>query len=419
MKNVWIFIKKNIISMIIILAVSFLAGYFGGNLYNEYHSYYEATFTIDDSSKVDISKIDDADYLKLIRDKDSKWKDTDVDKMLKKNGFTVTVSGNEVTIQTGYQYYEWVFVKSSLQMSTRVKTYVRAVVRGLEYSNEEIASFESAKEIDKLPSYSTFKNPTDIVDIKGQTPIILIGVYTGIAGLILGIGILLIIHFKRKEDTPFVYDNENSFRTIFHKAYWKKAITAVSDVKSMVILAMLFALMLIAKLIPIPSGFGDLGLSFTYLFFAIVGMLYGPVYGFIIGIFSDIIGFFIGPSTGYFFLGYTLQAALTGFIYGICFYRTKVNFGKVFLARFLVNIFMNALFGSYLYARVFTDMAPFSSDFNQFVRAYMLVYSLPKNLVYLLPQSILLYVVFRGVAPILKRYKFIDDQTYQHLKLTY
>ena len=48
-------------------------------------------------------------------------------------------------------------------------------------------------------------------------------------------------------------------------------------------------------------------------------MIYGPIYGFVIGVFSDVIGFLLFPSEGFFHLGYTLQAALTGFIYGIFF----------------------------------------------------------------------------------------------------
>ena len=49
------------------------------------------------------------------------------------------------------------------------------------------------------------------------------------------------------------------------------------------------------------------------------------------GIFSDILGFVLtGSNGGVFNLGYTLQAAMTGFIYGICLYKSKISFSKVF-----------------------------------------------------------------------------------------
>ena len=79
-------------------------------------------------------------------------------------------------------------------------------------------------------------------------------------------------------------------------------------------IAMLFALMLVCKLIPIPGGFGSLGIGFTYLFFSVTCMIYGPVYGFVIGAVLDILGFFMPNGGGpIFHLGYTLQTALTGF----------------------------------------------------------------------------------------------------------
>ena len=169
---------------------------------------------------------------------------------------------------------------------------------------------------------------------------------------------------------------------------------------------MLFALMLICKLISLPSGFGNLGIGFTYLFFAITSMVYGPIYGFVVGVFSDVLGFFFFKSTGFFHLGYTLQAALTGFIYGLSFYRTKISFKKVFLNRLIINMFINVIMGSFLYLLVFYPDQ--KENYLELYKSYVLLMSLPKNIVYLLPQSLLLYYVIRVTLPILKRYNYVE-----------
>ena len=88
---------------------------------------------------------------------------------------------------------------------------------------------------------------------------------------------------------------------------------------------MLFALMLASKLVSLPSGFGNLGLSFAYLFFSTIGLIYGPIAGLLIGFLSDVLGFFLFDTSGFsFFIGYSIQAMITGLIYGIMFFKTKI-----------------------------------------------------------------------------------------------
>ena len=195
---------------------------------------------------------------------------------------------------------------------------------------------------------------------------------------------------------------------VLNKKYWNLSTKPLVKVKDMTMLAMLFALMMACKFVPIPSGFGNLGLGLTYLFFAITAMVYGPVYGFVVGVFSDIIGFFISDSSGIFHLGYTLQAALTGFIYGLCFYKTKINFSKVFLSRLLVNLFINVIYGSFLYLLVFYPDQ--KENYKELYSSYVLLMALPKNIIYLLPQSALLYYVIRVTLPILSRYNFVNKE---------
>ena len=186
------------------------------------------------------------------------------------------------------------------------------------------------------------------------------------------------------------YDNDEIYRTPFHISYFKKSLSAFTNVKSLVSIALLLALVMISKFLWIPSGFSDLGIGFGYLFLAIACMMYGPVPSLLIGILSDVIGYLVKPD-GAFFIGYTFQAMLACFTYGMLFYKTHITFSRVLLARVIVNLICNVVIGSLCRAFIY------SLNYNAFM-TYMLTISLPKNLVYLLPQSLLLFFVLKAVT---------------------
>ena len=178
---------------------------------------------------------------------------------------------------------------------------------------------------------------------------------------------------------------------------------------------MLFALMLICKLISLPSGFGNLGISFTYLFFAIISMIYGPIYGAVVGIFSDIIGFFIDSNGGMFNLGYTLQASLTGFIYGLCLFKRKFPFKNALVSRVFVNMLINTIMGSFLFIFVmYFDPSMTGKEYMSLVKSYMTLLVLPKNVgipMFTIIWSItILGIVLNAID--LKKYKVISFISY-------
>ena len=215
--------------------------------------------------------------------------------------------------------------------------------------------------------------------------------------------ILLIVATKKDIDTRRVdiSDNIEIFKTPFHKKYWAYASRALKRVKSIAVVAALFALMMACKAIPLPSGFGALGISLTYLFFSVIAMIYGPITGLMVGMMSDVLGHFIFPPGMPFFPGYTLDSMLAGFTYGIFFYRTRISFSKCLFARLIVNLFINTFLGSIWWA-ILND---FSLD--AYI-TYMLMISLPKNLIYLLPQSILLFLILKAVSNPLKHFNLVD-----------
>ena len=99
-------------------------------------------------------------------------------------------------------------------------------------------------------------------------------------------------------------------------------------------------------------------IGFAYLATAMLGMLFGPVMGGAAAGLGDIIKYFITPSDGAFFPGYTLSAILGGVIYGIFFYKNKTSVTRCILAKFCVNFFINILLGTYWYSIVGHSRSP-------------------------------------------------------------
>lgn len=212
--------------------------------------------------------------------------------------------------------------------------------------------------------------------------------FIGGAGLLLA-AIPLIFIWKRKQ---FAYDNINTYRTCFHKSYWQSALRELKKLKNLVMISALICLMLLAKLVTLPSGFADLGLSFSYIFLGIGSLLYGPVAGMLMGFLVDNFEFLLFPSGYPYFIGYSISSMLSGLIYGLLFYKTKLSFMKIFTARFLINILINACLGT-----VWMGIVANYSSIDMYFTRFILV-GLPKNLVYLIPQSILLFFMLKALA---------------------
>lgn len=386
--------RKRIRSVIVItllsLTIAFLSGFLIASFCNFSNSYYEVNFTYD--GERDLNGILDADFLKEIRNSDlNRYGSVDVDRMLRKKDFSLNKNESGYTIVTKSRYYDRFFFISKKSVETRAKTFIRTVLTAY---IEETATLN-------------FENESDIVVLKNHFSPYAGGGFALIAGAFFAV---LFISFSRDKERPDIEDNVRLFHTPFHRDYWKSSLNVFKSAKSLSGLAMIFALLLLSKFFSLPSGFGNLGISLAYIFLAAVGLIYGPVVSLIIGTLSDIVGYFITPQQGMFYFGYTVQAALAAFTYGICFYKTRISFGKVLLSRIIVGMLLNVLLGSYLQCRLFAmsgslDSASFGATFS----SYALLYSLPKNLIYLLPQSLVLYLVFRTIIPVLCRFGYIDE----------
>jgi ECF transporter S component (folate family) len=78
-----------------------------------------------------------------------------------------------------------------------------------------------------------------------------------------------------------------------------------------------------------------LRISFAYIPYMLAGWLLGPVWAGLIGVTGDFLGMLLMPK-GSFFAGFTLNALLTGGIYGLFLYNTPVD--KTLWARLTLSL---------------------------------------------------------------------------------
>ena len=97
-------------------------------------------------------------------------------------------------------------------------------------------------------------------------------------------------------------------------------------------------------------------ISFAFLPIALSAMLFGPLYGGVVGAISDLIGALLVPS-GPFFPGFTLSAFLVGLIYGLVLYKKPKTIARFILAPLIITIvvgmFLNTLWLSILFDKAF------------------------------------------------------------------
>lgn len=369
---------KNKFVLLFIILCSFALGAVIAQSYNQVNEQYDIAFK---SNKTldELNNIITIDNLNQIKENDiqngkDRFNNIDINKLISNDDIKIIQDNDNYHLLTKSRYYDNFFFSSNKTVSTRAKMFVK----------ELLVTFDDSVSFSYDNIYIT----------KNSANIYLVG---GITSLVLTISYLtyLIINNQKLYEQIITTDKEKEI-TIFSKSYWQSALSAFSKTENIVIIAMLFALMMISKLFSIPTGFADLRISFTYVFFALIAMMYGPIAGLVIGLFSDTLGFFIFPNGASFFFPYTIQAILSGFIYGICLYKKEAKLENVFFARLLINMIMNVLWGSLCFGWLYNyDLST--------TCAYMLMYSLPKNLIWLIPQTLVLYITLKACRPIINR----------------
>ena len=187
------------------------------------------------------------------------------------------------------------------------------------------------------------------------------------------------------------------YRTPFSPSYWRQSSKSMGDLRMLVFAALMIAMARALSMLPsIPVGHTKL--TFGFLARALCALVCGPVTGLAYGFAEDILGFILKP-TGDFFFGYTLSTMLGVLAYALFLYRTRITVVRLLAANVVVNVAINAALGS-----VWTMMMRGGGYWGWFIT------SLGKNIVTIIPKTILLYLLFQALLPILQRMDLIPRQ---------
>ena len=380
-------LKNNLISIIVMTLVGFILGFFVTEYgVNTFTTNYEINLTSDKNLEEFLSydffdsTIKEIDEYNKNNEKKINYAKIDYESMI--NDLKIEKNNDQYKIIVKAKYFPTIAKKSNGDIN---------------YGNNRCFKYFKL-----ILSYSDANIVYNDIKITGLNNSYIFG---GIGAIIVFILFATFIMIKGN-NKPIL----NSTISIFNKKYWQKSFGVFKDVKNITLIAMLFALMILCKLIALPSGFGMLGISFTYLFFSIITMLFGPIVGVIIGFCSDMIGYFLFQSSFKIFFGYTLNAMLAGFTYGLCFYKRRITFTKCLYARLVVNLIINVCLGS-LWWKILYGLT------LEGFYSYLFFIALPKNIVYLLPQSILLYFVLKIIIKPLSQLNLIDKEISKNVTL--
>ena len=134
----------------------------------------------------------------------------------------------------------------------------------------------------------------------------------------------------------------------------------------LVMCALLLSLAGVVSLVEIMP-IQEMKITFTFIFIALCGYLYGPATGMAFGASADIIGYMVNPAGGMLFPGFTVTALISGFFYGLVLNREHAKNGKlptwrIILAKaldtFVCNIILNTFCCSVLYGDTFIALLP-------------------------------------------------------------
>lgn len=170
----------------------------------------------------------------------------------------------------------------------------------------------------------------------------------------------------------------------------RDGLSNVKNLRMVVLAGLITAVSIVSKSMFFTVG-ENLRVYFSYIAVMVGCYIYGPILGLFVGFASDILGHFLFPSGEYFF-GYTLSAMLSGFVYGIFLYKSRISFWRVLFAKAFVNVFINICLGS-LWSKIITGKA----------YLYFLYKSVAKNLILLPIEAIIAFTVLVSLSKYLSK----------------
>lgn len=123
---------------------------------------------------------------------------------------------------------------------------------------------------------------------------------------------------------------------------FKASMKELQNVFNLTVSAMLLALRVLLGYLTVLIT-PTIKVGFTFIPMAISGILYGPVVAGIIGGAGDILSYFLNPAGGAYFPGFTLNAILSGVIYGIFLYQKPLTLPRIILCKITVLVVVDLL----------------------------------------------------------------------------
>ena len=111
------------------------------------------------------------------------------------------------------------------------------------------------------------------------------------------------------------------------------------ELRDLVLLGIIVAMKIILSRFTVGTTIVHVSLGFIGS--AMLGYLFGPVWGIVGGGIGDLVSSALFGNQGGFFLGFTLSAMVGPFIYGLVFYQKPVKIWRIILATLLVTVVVN------------------------------------------------------------------------------
>ncbi len=167
-------------------------------------------------------------------------------------------------------------------------------------------------------------------------------------------------------------------------ASFKESAKELKNIRCLTLAGMLGAMSVILSNFTIVVT-DSLKISFFFLPSRIAYYLFGPFVGTIFGASIDILNFIVKP-TGPFHPGFTINAALSGMIFGLLLYKKPLKFSRILITSTINMIIVNLILNTYWISTI-TGNAVWAS----------LPLRITKNIILLPFEAILLYLVIKGV----------------------
>ncbi len=172
--------------------------------------------------------------------------------------------------------------------------------------------------------------------------------------------------------------------------------------KDLALLGLLLALKIILGRY-LAIDFTIVRISFAFVVNALIGYLFGPWVGAGMGAIGDILGYFGFPQTYAYFPGYTLSAAISGFVYGYFLYYKKwpTSSSLKFHIRLILAVSIVAIFCNLILGTIWTSMV-IGKSFMVLLKPRML-----KNILLIPVESIVLSGIFNYLGGHLRKLRTI------------